>query len=57
VIKGAVLDDANAHDDSGFEAQQIARITVGGLKMFNHSDPLKYLDYSHFVFAQEIAAP
>ena len=56
VIKGYVLDDANANGFSGFEAEQIAKITAGGITMFKHGDPLKHFDFAHYVFAQEIAA-
>jgi len=56
VVKGAVVDDSGAAGDAGFEAEQIAKITVGGVTVFKHGDPLKYFDFSHFVFAREIAA-
>lgn len=53
-IKGAILDDAGAEGDSGFEAQQITKITAGGLTVFKHGDPLHFFDFSQFVFAAEI---
>lgn len=56
VIKGSVNDDYGSSGVSGFEAEQIAKITVGGATMFKHGDPLKYFDFPQFVFAQEIAA-
>lgn len=56
VIKGAVLDDFDSFTFSGFEAEQIAKITVAGQTMFKHSDPQKYFDFSQSVFAREIAA-
>ena len=44
-IKGFVLDDAASSDHSGFEAEQIAKITAAGQTLFKHSDPQKYLDF------------
>lgn len=55
-IKGAILDDAGASGDSGFEAEQIAKITAGGATLFKHGDPMKFFDSTQFVFAVEIPA-
>ena len=56
-IKGALLDDSAAIGYSGFEAEQIAKIVVGGVTVFKHSPTpgqFKFFDRFHFVFAEEI---
>ena len=56
-IKGALLDDTDALGYSGFEAEQIAKIVVGGVTVFKHSTTpgqIKFFDPFHYVFAEEI---
>lgn len=56
-IKGALLDDTDAFGYSGFEAEQIAKIVVGGVTVFKHAaapGQIKFFDPNHFLFAEEI---
>ncbi len=56
-IKGALLDDSDALGDSGFEAQEIVKISVSGHTVFTTGSGPRFLDSFHFILAQEITPP
>lgn len=53
-ITGRVLDDPASLGYSGFIAEKIAKITVGGATVFKIGDSLHFLDSNGFVIAREI---
>lgn len=53
-ITGRVLDDPSAPGFSGFIAEKIAKITVGGATVFKTGDALRYLDKNGYVIVREL---
>lgn len=54
-IGGRILDDPNASGYSGFIAEKIAKITVGGATVFQTGgNPMRYLDTFDYVIVREL---
>ena len=54
VIRGMVLDDPGIIGVSGFSAEKIASITVGGVRVFKSGDPARSLDASSQIDIYEV---